>query len=324
MPVKPSRIFIALLLAVLLFGISALTSCAEGNQMIMTVGGKKITRDEYMYFYNNYRTQLMNNTGSADFDSIEAEIEEALRQKYAKLILAEEHNISLTEDEKKILDDAVSYYIESYGGKEAFQAALAENHLTEQLFRDSLAFESIETNLRAYLCDEYTGNIVSDDATVLADIRKNFIHATQILILNEAGDNIADNYALAQEIRARAAAGEDFDALIREYNEDPHITSGSRGYYFTDGQMIAAFEDAAKALAIGEISDVVLSENGYHIIKRLPLSDDDINQDFEELRNAYKAREYNTQIEEKAAALEIRYGKHYEQLKQMLLEEENI
>jgi len=74
---------------------------------------------------------------------------------------------------------------------------------------------------------------------------------------------------LAQEILARAHAGEDFDMLIQTYGEDPGMEANPEGYSFISGVMVPEFEAATRALAIGEISGLVPSQFGYHIIKRV-------------------------------------------------------
>ena len=76
-----------------------------------------------------------------------------------------------------------------------------------------------------------------------------------------------DKRAKAEEVLARAKNGEDFDALIEEYNEDTAEPAG--GYTFGPGEMSEAFETASFGLGIDEISDVVETEHGYHIIKRI-------------------------------------------------------
>ncbi len=69
-------------------------------------------------------------------------------------------------------------------------------------------------------------------------------------------------------LRARAQAGEDFAALAREYSED--IGSAQEGGelgWTTPGQMVPEFEQAMKATAVGEMSDPVRTQFGWHIIK---------------------------------------------------------
>ena len=53
-------------------------------------------------------------------------------------------------------------------------------------------------------------------------------------------DKLAEAEKKANEILERAKNGEDFDALIKEYNEDPGMESNQDGYFFTDGEMVSA------------------------------------------------------------------------------------
>jgi len=73
----------------------------------------------------------------------------------------------------------------------------------------------------------------------------------------------------AQEILQRARAGEDFEELIAEYGEDPGMVDNEEGYVVQkDGRMIPQFEEASLALEnVGDISDLVGGQFGYHIIK---------------------------------------------------------
>ena len=73
----------------------------------------------------------------------------------------------------------------------------------------------------------------------------------------------------ANELLARVNAGEDFDMLVAEYGQDPGMHMNPQGYTFTEGAMVPQFEQGTRDLEIGEISGLVRSEFGFHIIMRV-------------------------------------------------------
>jgi len=71
----------------------------------------------------------------------------------------------------------------------------------------------------------------------------------------------------AEELLKRARAGEDFAKLAKENSEDPGSKDKGGEYQFSRGQMVGEFETAAFSLKTNEISDIVTTQFGYHIIK---------------------------------------------------------
>jgi hypothetical protein len=91
--------------------------------------------------------------------------------------------------------------------------------------------------------------------------------------------------AHAQAIRAQAAGGADFADLARQHSQDPgSAQQGGDLDYFQRGQMVAPFEEAAFALQPGQISEVVESPFGLHIIK----VEDKRVPPFEQVRDDYR------------------------------------
>lgn len=83
------------------------------------------------------------------------------------------------------------------------------------------------------------------------------IHARHILVATEDE---------AKKVKQRLENGEDFATVAKEVSKDAGAEGGDLGF-FTRGQMLKPFEDAAFALEVGQISDPVQTQFGWHIIK---------------------------------------------------------
>lgn len=94
--------------------------------------------------------------------------------------------------------------------------------------------------------------------------------ASHILIKIDAGAPDATKQAArakAEDLLKQVKAGGDFAALAKEHSQDGSAPSGGDLGFFPRGQMVKAFDDAAFGLKPGQVSDLVESEFGYHIIK---------------------------------------------------------
>lgn len=78
---------------------------------------------------------------------------------------------------------------------------------------------------------------------------------------------LVDTQEQAKEILQKLKEGADFAQLAKQYSKDPSKERGGDIGYFSRGQLIPEFEDACFGLEVGEISDVVKTQFGYHIIK---------------------------------------------------------
>jgi peptidyl-prolyl cis-trans isomerase C len=96
------------------------------------------------------------------------------------------------------------------------------------------------------------------------------IRASHILVKADPKASDAEKARARQKIESvqnKIAQGDDFADLAREYSEGPSSVRGGDLGYFQRGQMVKAFEDTAFGLKINEVSPIVETPFGYHIIK---------------------------------------------------------
>lgn len=173
--------------------------------------------------------------------------------------------------------------------------------------------------------DETTGDASADPEAIQAQIdeKQAEIDAAEAELESLAEACFADVQDTLDEIQARIDAGEDFDALIAEYGEDPGMQNeptASSGYYVCAESTTwdTAFRDAAMLLSsVGDVSEHILGTSGVHIIRY----ESDVTPGavpFEDVRDALydetlsrlREESYAAQLEEWVAALDPVY--HYD------------
>jgi peptidyl-prolyl cis-trans isomerase C len=153
------------------------------------------------------------------------------------------------------------------------KALVARNTTVAQLKADARVDMAINKMMEA----EVTG-VAATDADAQDFYAKNpdkfkqgeQARASHILVkADEKADEATKKAARAKidGLLKRVKAGEDFAALAKENSDDGSAAQGGDLGFFPRGQMVPPFDQAAFALKPGEISDVVTSQFGYHIIK---------------------------------------------------------
>lgn len=218
-----------------------------------------------------------------------------MKEKYAldmlitKIDTAILNNVYKTDDEEKNYIDkqleTIKYYYETYYKSQykSFQEYLTQNGVESE---DELKENIRLTYKRNKAVKDYVKSIITDkeiekyyDEEIFGDIS-----ASHILIKPEYDDNASDEEkkeaekkALkeAKEVIAKLKKGEDFAELAKEYSDDSsNSKSGGKLADFNHGQMVEAFEDAAKELKVGSYTTTpVKTEFGYHIILKTAQKD---------------------------------------------------
>ena len=327
---KLFKVFAILLLAATLLsfaGCSGAELPPEDDRTVATVNGKhNVSYDLYKYFYLNYAASYK----AEEFEGekrleTDAEIrtlcKNALVNVFAVVDLAAEYGITVNDASvKESADLVVKEAIEEFGGKAEYAEALTSFHMTDSVFRFMMAVDACEDELYSVLTTGL-GVIDNSDETVKNAIKGDeFVRIVQVLVAHDNGFSDDKNRKTAEKVLQLAKDGEDFDKLIANYSNDYSMTKD--GYYFTYGYMLDEIEEAAFALKVNEISDIIITQNGYHIIKRLEKDDDFLATNYVSLKAQYESCKFYALIDARAAELDVTLDALANEIDHTLLTEE--
>jgi parvulin-like peptidyl-prolyl isomerase len=175
-------------------------------------------------------------------------------------------------------DSTVTQYIamlKNSFGADGFQTKLAQQGLTEDQLRTELGIDmAIQSYMEKSLPD--TLNATPELARKFYDENPDkfesgeMLHAHHILVRTPTGATEEQKAAArrkAERLLAQVRGGVAFEKVATDSSEDGSASRGGDLGRFGHGSMVPAFEDAAYKLAVGQVSDVVETQFGYHIIK---------------------------------------------------------
>jgi len=163
-----------------------------------------------------------------------------------------------------------------YEAAQEFQAEMEKRGFTESALKASI---NRQLSIQKFIQETIVPKAVVPEEAVREAYDKNpqnfitqeEVKASHILINSAESDpqeKKDESLKKAQEIATLAKAdGADFAELAQQYSQGPSAPSGGDLGFFTRGRMVKPFEDAAFSMKVNEISDPVLTQFGYHIIK---------------------------------------------------------
>lgn len=269
-----------------------LTGCGKeegiGTRVVLTTGFEKdeifriesshCTLPEIMVYLTNIQNRYESVYGTeiwatnVDGVTLEQNVKDIALAQIARIktmnLMAERYQVELSSEEKAQVENAASAYYNSLNDAEIEQMGISKKTISNLYAEFALAEKVYQ-----YTIKDINPEISDDEARTIT--------VQHILIRTYALDGTGkkveyteqakkEAYERACEVQKLAKEGEDFDELIRRYSEDDRST-----YSFGKGEMDEVFETAAFNLGTDEVSDVVETEFGYHVIKCLNTFDKD-------------------------------------------------
>lgn len=261
-------------------GVLEFSAGLSAGDTVLTVNGEAVPADLFLYWldYNCYYfTSYYGVYGLSLSDYADDMIEEAvyfcvsqalLRQKAAELgCLPTDAQVQEARDS---LDGETLEMLKSgYGLSDDSVNALALSNAYYNNVMEALTHEPSEEELEDYITAKGVYRVKHILLKTVDDSRQPL-----------PDDQIAAKRAQAEDFLSQLREASDlpalFDRLMNEYSEDGRTDDGALyapdGYLAAPGQMVSAFEEAGKALKAGELSGIVETEYGYHILLGLPLA----------------------------------------------------
>ncbi len=292
---------------------------------VMSVGDNEIDFDLFRFFYLSNRAAidggdtsiwqmseedltaigLAPDQMSEIVESINLATEDNIKSIFAIKQMADDFDIVLTQEEIDMMDADIAAATEQLGGEDALEEWMISQNMSLDIYKLLLENATLLTKI----IEQGYGDELKDE------INEEFVHIQHILVLykDSTAEEHAEELALAEEILGKAQAGEDFEELMLEYNEDEG--QPLEGYTFTFGTMVEEFEQAAYELEYDEISDIVATTYGYHILRRLPIDEQYVSDNLVDLSVGTQTEaKISEDVQNIMDSYEITYDDNYDKI----------
>jgi peptidyl-prolyl cis-trans isomerase C len=248
---------------------------ASSNKEAATVNGKPIFKSQYdheLSVFQKRAAQQGRPLSDADLTSVKKQILENLID--AEMLYQQSQKEGVKVDDQSI-NEQIETIKKRFPDEAAYKKALegmdiSEKEIRSQIQRGLAINQLLDTNVRQKI------TVTAEESNNFYNSNPNFfeqpeqVKASHILIKVAPDDEESKKIQARKKIETiqkKVRQGEDFGSLAKANSEGPTAQrSGDLGY-FSRGQMVKPFEDAAFALNVGEVSEIVETQFGYHLIK---------------------------------------------------------
>lgn len=251
--------------------------------VIGSVNGQALFQKDLDYILNPWYTSFKENNGE---EPSESEIQEVKKSSFDTIVAyavllqkAEKENITLDQKDYQQINETMESYIMMNGGIDSFRSILEKNKITLYQYSDGMKkdilinkmanelvkdVEPSEEKIKKYYEDNKNMFTVSEKVRA-----KHILFSTMDLNTGVEYDDQKKSQIRkkAEDVLVAIKSGADFDQLMNENTEDPGTKSYPDGYTFSRGEMVKPFEDQAFSMSVGQVSNIVETSYGYHIIK---------------------------------------------------------
>ena len=232
--------------------------------------------------------------------------------------IAEDNNISLSDEDYEELEENKEEVISNVGGKSEFKKLLRKNNITEAAYDKFYYINRLYDKVFEELYSSGKKNDLTTEEKESAkeEYFEKYLKIQQIVLAKidvSTGSDLSDTIinqkeTLANSILTEARNGADFEDLIIKYSEEAQ-EKGNNTYYYAKGDLLENIESVVVGLGTGSISDVIETDYAFHIVKRLELDDSKLENYYDIVRNNKLVDDIQDMIEDYKIFYENSYKK---------------
>lgn len=275
---KKQKLFWPWVIVAVLLWLSLPACTAEKNPAhtkVAVVNGSVITQDEFDREMGRVRQQIAGAGRAVDDTQLATIKKDLLERLINRELLFQETQKRGIRVQEQVVSQQMKAIRDRFPSDDEYKKALKGMDLSEPQVRSQI--------VKGLAIQEFVSKQFEEKATISAEESRDYyaknpdafkqpeqVRASHILIMvDPKADQAKKDEAREKmaQIQQRLKKGDDFAALAKDLSECPSSEKGGDLGYFGRGQMVKPFEDKAFAMKPGEVSDIVETDVGYHLIK---------------------------------------------------------
>ncbi len=282
---------ISLLILIITFAVGAIYSPATAN-VVLRVNDEELTEDEYEQIMEMQMQQMEMQMQQVPEEQRDV-MEQQMRQELQEQLVQE---LALVDDAKQsgieVTDEDIEEFLAQQPGAADLEMIAEQHGMSEEEVREQLKDNIL---IETYIDEEI------DDIDISEAEKREFYEQNQhqftepeqvearhiLLDVEERGE--AEARELGEELRTQLEDGADFCELAAEYSDGPTADDCGELGFFSREEMVPEFSEAAFDLAVGEFSEPVQSDFGFHVIEKLDHQEEG-DASFEDVRADIEAQ----------------------------------
>lgn len=281
------------------------------EKVVITIDNIKYTESDFnMYAYlikydyfgidgtnlseDTLNTQVTNDSEETIGEYLKDKTISKIKVSAAILRIANENNITLTEEDLQEIAEEKEIFINNLGGNSEYKQMLKDNHTNDDAYIKAAKIDKLYSKIFDNLYADGKRNDLTEEelANYTISYQNDYVKIKQIILLKKditTNKYLSDTIINQKEELANSlvskATEDNFDKLIKKYSESYNENVSSE--YYLKTSLVDSLLLAVNNLKVGEISSVISTDYAYHIVIR------------EELDNEYLEEYLNSKREEK-------------------------